>query len=171
MTVELRFILFFLFFYRTLTQSIQNITCGENFCLNFNSTCINLTCICSPSYTTFPNSTYRCNYRRKSQTTAFLLEFFLTFGVGHFYVQFYQFAVPKFFFWLIGIFLFMSYRIISKQKENENEDEDDVDTTNLILALIACIFGYGMLVWQISDVILYGINYYTDGNLIGLEPW
>jgi len=156
-----------------------NITCGDYTCLNLNSTCLvdninkeNKTCICSDQFATFPqNSLIQCNYQRKSQMTAFLLEFFITFGAGHFYVEFYQFAVPKMFFWIIGLFLFIAYRIISKQNNTDEDDEDNADTTNLILALISCIFCYGMLVWQIADVILFGVNYYTDGNLIGLHAW
>ena len=163
-----------------ITSQVANITCGAYTCVSSNSTCFidnvnqaNKTCICSDQYATFPHdSLLQCNYQRKSQLTAFLLEFFITFGAGHFYVEFYQFAIPKFCFWLIGLFLYIAYRIISNKKKDEDEDDDDnEDTTNLILALISCIFCYGMLVWQIADVILFGVNYYTDGNLINLHAW
>ena len=72
-----------------------NTKCAKNFgkCELVNSEYL---CICDSKYTTYPEKNeIKCNYERKRQLKAFLLEFFLTYGAGHFYTHNYKYAIPK----------------------------------------------------------------------------
>ena len=150
-------------------NKIRDIPCGDFTCTYNQGICvqstINSTCICIIHLQSYPsNNTIQCDYPRKKQLTAFLLELFLTYGAGHFYTGNIQFAVPKLFFWVVSYCLFIVLRIVSKSNEDNN-------TTSLIIMLLACMFCVGMLTWQIADVVLYGLNKYSDGNGIELQPW
>ncbi|MFN9944930.1 MAG: hypothetical protein ACK56I_36230, partial [bacterium] len=105
--------------------------------------------LCYDLYATFPkNSTFKCNYTRKKQLTAFLLETFLTYGAGHYYIEVYEMAVPKTLYWIFCYCLFIVLRVILKSNEEAN-------TTGLIMTLLSFMFLIGMLAWQVTDMILY----------------
>ena len=140
---------------------IFNSSSQFNFSNNLNSS--GYYCNCTSRYQTFPNdSTNQCSYQLYSQKTAFLLELFISFGAGNFYIQNYEIAVPKLLFWFVGYYLFIILRMVTKKSEENN-------TTALLVALIGCIFCFGMLTWQIVDCFLFGFNLYLDGN--GLKPY
>jgi hypothetical protein len=140
---------------------VFNSSLGQNMTSNYNST--GFFCNCTPRFSTFPNdSQLQCSYKLYSQKTAFLLELFLSFGAGHFYIKNYQIAIPKLLFWLVGYYLFIILRMVTKKTEENN-------TTALLVALIGCIFCFGMLTWQVVDCFLFGFNLYNDGN--GVTPY
>ena len=74
---------------RYLPQNVicQTSICGTESCNQFGSLCKNNSCQCSAGWSTTPLSTNRCCYKQFSQATAFLYEFFLGFGAGHFYCK------------------------------------------------------------------------------------
>jgi hypothetical protein len=166
LTISLLIFIFNLF---KINCENTDIICGNYTCVYGNGLCIKngteSICICSEFYDSYPiNQTLKCNYKRKKQYVAFLLETLVTYGAGHFYTGNYQLAVPKLFFWVISYCLFIFLRVVTKSNEESN-------TTALIISLLACLFLTGMLGWQLTDVIIYGMNLYMDGNGIGLLPW
>jgi hypothetical protein len=146
---------------------IPDLECGKKVCYRNYGTCFGngTTCICNSTHETYPeDSVVMCNYTRKSQLIAFLLECFITFGAGHIYVMNLTQGIIKFLFWALGYSLFISLRVLSKKRE-EN------DATTLIISLGGCICCVGMVIWQLIDVIMFGLNSYQDGYGIDLNPW
>jgi hypothetical protein len=164
--------IFLLFIIIQMTQSKKELeyeTCGSIKCAKNYGTCelvnTEYVCNCDSKYTTYPEeSEIKCNYERKRQLKAFLLEFFLTYGAGHFYTHNYKYAIPKLCVFVFLYCLFIGLRIISKAKE-ENK------TANLIICISAAICFVGMISWQIYDVVKYAQNKYKDGNGIELRGW
>jgi len=157
---------------QTPIEATNTIQCGVYQCVNNAGKCINFmmsNCTCLPEYDTFPvTSIIRCNYEKKMQKTAFLLELFLSYGSGHFYINNSKMAIPKFLFWFTGYYLFIILRVIYKQKEDEDPDKNTFATVSIILGFIFLIL---MVIWQIVDLVMFGLNKYTDGNGIDLLPW
>ena len=150
-----------------LTQAQPaNIQCGKYICFGSQGTCFyNTTCICNAASDTFPeDSAVMCNYSRKSQIIAFLLETVVSFGAGHFYILNLSMAIPKLLCWIIGYSFFISIRLISSKRE-EN------DSTALLLSLGGCLTCFVMVSWYIADVIMFAFNKYGDGNGIYLQSW
>ena len=102
----------------------------------------NISCKCYPGYSSYDienlhlkDRTVYCCYEQKSHLTAFYLEFFLGFGIGHFYISNIKSGLIKFFleFFLYTFLIFMSYFSCKKEhtviinlkevnkKENINE--------------------------------------------------
>ena len=122
-------------------------------------------CNCHSGYTTYPyDNKIQCNYKQKSQLKAFLLELFLCYGAGHFYIHNYKLAIPKLIVFAFFYYLFIGLRIITKAKE-ENK------FANLIICIGAGVTFLGLLVWQIVDLVFFGRNKYHDGNDIPLLNW
>ncbi len=147
--------------YNVLCGNFSNITCLYGVC---NST---LHCECIEPYTTNTNSAsigVECDYEQKYVRTAFFLEFFLPFGVGHFYAERYEFAIFKLFFFLItalSVVLFI----------RAYYDKSTQETTELIYALNMVMFVPLLIAWQIADILLFGYNTYVDGNGIAFIAW
>lgn len=122
-------------------------------------------CNCKDGYTTYPkDNTVKCNYEQKKQLKAFLLELFVCYGSGHFYIHNYKLAIPKLIVFIFFYCLFIVLRIITKAKE-ENK------LANLIICISAGVVLVGMLTWQIIDLVYFGKNKYNDGNGVPLKSW
>ena len=122
-------------------------------------------CICNTGYTTHPeNNEEKCNYKKKSQLKAFLLELILCYGAGHFYINNYKRAIPKLIVFVFFYCLFIALRIITKAKEENKR-------ANLIICISAGVSLIGMIIWQIIDLVGFGKNQFDDGNNIKLNVW
>ena len=165
----LQFFIFFTCITISLSEEdVDYIQCGNLKCAKNQGTCQEINndylCICDEHYATYPfNNDIVCNYERKKQLNAFLLEFFVTYGAGHFYTENYKYAIPKLLVFVFLYCLFIVLRIISKAKE-ENK------TANLLICIFAAVCFVGMITWQLIDVFKYGYNKYKDGNGIELFP-
>jgi hypothetical protein len=162
-----KFVFFFFIFTNFVLSNDEH--CGNFTCVHGRGKCFKngteYDCVCNEFFATFPeNNTLKCNYERKKQSVAFILETLVTYGAGHFYCENYQFAVPKMFFWILSYCLFIFLRNIIKSGEEQN-------TTVFIISLVACLFLTIMFAWQLADMVLYGLNIYMDGNNIELLPW
>ena len=65
-------------------------TCNYKNCPYLQGICSNNECICAGHYVTVDKNTtdiVYCNHKTKSKFTAFVFEFFLPFGMGHFYAD------------------------------------------------------------------------------------
>ena len=134
-------------------------TCPKNrgFCNKENE------CICSKDYETVDALTlgdFYCNYRKKSKLIAFLLEFILGFGSGHFYLGHINLATIKLIFTTLTCLLFYQYNSIKKITE--------IKRVAIPLERF-CIIGW--IIWQLVDGFLLGFWFYKDGNGIELRGW
>ena len=150
-------------------KEIESIECGSKKCASKNGKCVkqesNYVCVCDKKYITYPeDNEIECNYERKRQLKAFLLEFFLTYGAGHFYIHNYKYAISKLCVFVFLYCLFIALRIVSKAKE-ENK------TANLIICISAAVCFVGMVTWQLFDIVKYAQNKYKDENGIELIGW
>lgn len=163
---------FLLLFILPLIISTQDevYICGNEKCTQKGSYCSknidnNYYCECYKEYATFPlNSEIKCNYKRKKQIKAFLLELFVTYGSAHFYTGNYKYAIPKLIVFVTLYCLYVGLRAVSKTKEENKR-------VNKIISISAIICFIGMLIWQIIDLVKYGRNEYKDGNGIELLKW
>lgn len=173
--LKLIFLHFFMFLYliqigysAPSSTTKEHISCGNFQCDKNHGTCSSNEgesfCSCLDDYATFPlDNKTQCNYLRKRQLVAFLLEFFVTYGAGHFYAENYKYAIPKLIVFVFLYCLFIVLRIVTKAKE-ENK------LANLIICILAVVCFIGMITWQLIDVFKYGFNSYNDGNGIELVP-
>jgi hypothetical protein len=143
----------------------KNILCTKQNCYYPYGICTDAkTCRCMDEYASYkspddkkPQITY-CTYRRSKQLVAFLLEFFLPFGVGHFYCGRIIFGMIKLLL-MISPCIFVLFFIFGKS-----------DIT-LVTMVLMCLFGCGWTVWEIVDIVLFAINSYRDGNGVQLARW
>ena len=111
-------------------------------------------CECTPDYA--PPS---CTYKRKSQTVAFLLTFFLgLFGAGRFYLGLYASAVPKLCLWLLfGI-------PCCPSTSSEEPSQDSIKACVSVVTLM-------MFIWWFADTIIIGVGHITDGHGMEMKTW
>ena len=154
--------------------SQYNDECNENNCDFNHANCTeyddeegkgHFFCNCNSGYVSYPkDNVIQCNYKKKYQLKAFLLELFLCYGAGHFYIHNYKMAIPKLVVFAFFYCLFIALRVITKAKE-ENK------TANLIICIGAGVTFILLLTWQIVDLIFFGLNKYKDENEIELLEW
>ena len=146
-------------------KSLCEAECEHGDCIQFSDDTTKYFCNCHEGYDTYPDdSPKRCNYLKKSQLKAFLLELILCYGAGHFYIHNYKRAIPKLIVFAFFYCLFIALRIVTKAKEENKK-------TNLLISISAGISLLGMVTWQIIDLIGFGKNQFDDGNNIGLKMW
>lgn len=146
--------------YSYLVCNRQNCPITQGFCNKDN------VCQCYDGYTTVedPNfGKYQCNYPLKQQMTAFLLEFILGFGVGHFYLGNYEIAIPKMLFSFLTAFFICFFPYFSLSIKSGN--------LKRVVPYIQFLFGLVYCAWQITDGVLIGINNYRDSNGFKMQEW
>jgi hypothetical protein len=148
----------------------------ENACVNQYVSCSshgvcnasNTACECDKGYATFPVENFpQCNYQQKKQIAAFLYEFFLGFGAGHFYCERYTNAGLKLSAFIFGIYIICLLPLSAKFINDRCESE------YLTLA-VSCLYymcAVALAFWFIYDLVMFGLNKYEDGNGIRLGPW
>lgn len=140
--------------------------CGSGMC-SVGSVCLNdMACLCAPGFATVPiTNDYQCCYEQKKQVTAFLLEFFVSFGAGHWYAMRHDYAGPKLtvFFILIfaNIFMFVLIKCLGKDR--------GIWHVLRWIIFIASVICY--LTWQTVDLVYYARNRINDGNGVELQEW
>ena len=113
-------------------------TCsGENFCFCFDG-----------FISTFQTSSF-CDYEQKDRVLYFILEFVLSFGMGHFYAGNF----------IYGIIKSMSYILIFGLYFGKFYKKKGIDAARIRLFLWL-IF----TLWQMIDSICIGRGIFTDGN-------
>ena len=121
-------------------------------------------CHCTKGYANYQESrtssqfTLPCTYVQKKQLIAFALEFFFPLGVGHFYAKRITNGVLKLFFIILTPCLLLCVNISGKN--------GGVGTAALSTFYSVCTFA-----WFITDLILFGMNNYNDGNDVPLMEW
>ena len=150
------------------TQCSDNGNCYINITEYYSDKNKYTTCICNDGWTTLNNEVTKCCYFRKSQISAFLLEFFIGFGSGHFYLGNSNFGIGKL---LISIFICLVFyvSIIISCMKNDEYDLANSKSSNIRNLIIITFMSYFIL--QISDLIFFGINFYKDLNNEQLTSW
>ena len=135
------------------------------FCSNFSSCNISeKTCDCDLGYTSKKeDGIVKCCYQQKRRLRAFLLETFITFGAGHYYVGKFKLFIIKL---VIYILLILTNVIIvlmgwfKKDKFNFN--------LNFIRSACLLLCGCTFIGWQIIDAVLFMLGGYNDVNGVEL---
>ena len=121
------------------------------------------TCACLRGYSTIDSTKhgdFYCNYKKKSQVVAFLLEFIMSFGSGHFYVGNYIIGVLKMIFTAFTCLLFCQFHSLIKITEVKRYIRK-VELTCL------CIWAG----WQVLDAVVLGLGLINDSNGIAMKGW
>jgi hypothetical protein len=131
---------------------------GECTSSNCDSCISSIVCKCPLGYAQKKNvevniNQKSCQYKLKKQWIFFLLELFFPFGIGHFYAKRILYGIIKLLFLIIIIScdIFVK-RLIKGFKEIQNFN------IGMYLVYSSYIF------WQLVDIVLIGINQFTDGN-------
>ena len=141
--------------------------CTQQNCPKLHATCQpDNTCKCDPDYVTVNDPYYgefQCNYFKKSQTIAFIMEFMIGFGVGHFYMGNLIIAILKLFFCFATIFIICFSPYLSGILKNR-KIKNALPYLNMLFGLIFCG-------WQIFDGVMIGLNIYTDRYGMTMIEW
>jgi hypothetical protein len=144
------------FFYARKIRCAMNNCAPPSFCIDAT------TCKCGEGYANVflpskPKMIY-CQYRQKQQLVAFMLETFLSAGIGHFYAGRVTMGMIKLLVCLSPIFL-MCCAACFRDK--------DGGCCVLLSTTLMCSF----LIWQVIDIINFATNSYKDGYGIPLNHW
>ena len=124
--------------------------CNEEICPIDRGTCSGENfCFCFDGYISSYESSRQCDYEQKDRTLYFLLEFVLSFGVGHIYAGNYVYGAIKM---ICYIALFGVYLIKFKKKKG-------IDAARIRLFIWVII-----AIWQLIDGLCIFKGKYTDGN-------
>lgn len=156
---------------KTSLRGLQQFTCVDDVTsCSGNGKCNDqkTDCICDVDFDTFPaDSSKQCNYQKKKQLVAFLLEMFLGFGAGHFYTERYSMGGAKLACFLFGVYIICLFPISAKCIS----DKCDSDWMVLTVACFYYCCVLGLAFWFIYDLVMFGLNKYPDGNGLPLLPW
>jgi hypothetical protein len=151
-----------------------------------------VTCYCHKGYLTYYPNSYKvfndykdnnlldeynnssiilCCYKQKKQMAAFLLELIFGFGIGHFYLGNYIFAVGKL---LINVGLiiiggFTLFIFCSADDNNEKYNNTNFiyhPSINVVMGIIILLIAF-----QFVDICILGIGYHTDGYGQKIDLW
>ena len=150
-------------------------------------------CICDEGFITqSEDDEIKCCYEQKLQKYAMLLEL-LPFGFGHYYSgRFINFGIKLTFeiILILSIFIFgfccqtisrkrrlLGYEMLSNGTQNKNDflfdnsNKIQITTNQLITNAVFLVSVLTLLIWQSLDILLFGLNLYTDANSIELKRW
>jgi hypothetical protein len=152
--------------YTNTTEKCTNKTCSiTGYCYE------EYTCRCIDGYASFNPETgspgkdingQYCTYKQKHKWTYFALEFICSGGVGHLFIGNYIIGYTKLVFTLLtySVTIFL---LVRRKKLN--------DCAKFFYNLFAVLLCVTMMIWQFSDAIMIGTNYYFDGNSVPLTEY
>ena len=124
--------------------------CNEENCPTDRGTCSGENyCFCFEGYISSFESSYFCDYGQKDRTLYFLLEFVLSFGIGHFYAGNF----------LYGAIKLICYAAIFGVYLTKFKNKKGIDAARIRLFLWVIIS-----IWQFIDGYCIFKGIYTDGN-------
>lgn len=141
----------------------DNFSCETNSECN-NGICMKNQCVCYFGYITQKIDTESCIYKQNKQTTAFILELFLGFGVGHFYCEKYGRGIWKAIMMLIGMLSICRFPVDSHHFR-QKMGLIIVDSVFFVSWAILCATFF------IYDLVEIASGSYLDGNEIPLLGW
>lgn len=114
-------------------------------------------CFCHQGYVSVESE---CDYQQKNQFVFLLLEFLLSFGIGHFYAERYYFGLIKLSFDVAVMSVYCCCHAL-------NKSEKAIRKEGIIRIILMLLF----TIWQVVDAIAIGKKIYKDGNGIELSEW
>lgn len=164
----------------TSNCGIKNVPCSKNgHCFYDLSVFINdkrkdkedyfIDCICNRGYTSLDFQQTKCCYKQKSQFTAFLLEVLIGFGAGHLYIGNKTLGIIK----MVVVLTFccssflIGFIFCYKSNKNINNIERRYKVMNSVFLIGILV----IILWQTTDMILFGINFFTDEYGVELNSW
>jgi hypothetical protein len=121
----------------------------------------NARCVCRFGWANLNKDiNHYCDYPQKSQKISFLLELFFPIGLGHFYAGRIVIGLAK----LILIFITVTLDCLVKKMDGAKSKHKN----NLVM-FVYTLYLF-IIVWQIFDIVMIGLNKYNDGNGIPLFP-
>ena len=104
------------------------------------------------------------------------MELFLSTGIGHLYSERLGMGITKLIISVLFCVLYgiLKYYLSSDTKTDilwtnpENGNQPEVEK---YLGGMFCCMCCGLFVWQIVDLVMFGVNAYNDGNGIPLASW
>lgn len=156
---------------RALAESntdVELFDCTKKVCSTERVNCNadNTVCSCKLEYSTSVDG-HPCNYEKKRQLVAFLLELFVGFGGGHFYTERYLMASLKLVTFLFGIYIICLFPFTAKCMG----DSCNSDCGVILTSCFYYLYSLGLASWFIIDLVWFGKNKYFDGNDQALIPW
>ena len=140
------------------------VVCNKYTCPKSRGVCNeNNECVCVKGYDTIDDLSrgdFYCNYKKRSKLMAFLLEFVLGFGSGHFYTGHTTLATIKMIYTCLTCLMFCQYHSIRKITELKSFA---VPLERILLV--------GWAAWQILDGLLIAFGFFKDGNGYKLRSW
>lgn len=176
--ISFQFILLFIFYSNYSCKELEEIlSCGKDLCYAKGSICFLDKCVCRECYITvdIENNYSNCNYSQKSSFIGFLLEFFIPFGIGHFYLGNIFSGIIKISFCLIcfifGFYIAINYFLFFKTFHN-NQNEYKPFNDNLIaieeeIIKVKKFENYLkilFLTYHVYDLVLFLLGKYKDSN-------
>ena len=138
--------------YTKITKKIlpDSELCNEKNCPPTRGTCSSENfCYCFDGYISTFETPTQCDYEQKDRVLYFLLEFILSFGIGHLYVG-------KCIYGLIKMACYVSICVIYFFKFHKKKGID--------AARIRFFLGLNYCIWQLIDGLCIFRGTYTDGN-------
>jgi hypothetical protein len=118
-------------------------------------------CVCRLGWANLNRDiTYYCDYQQKSQKISFLLELFFPIGIGHFYSGRFLLGFAKLVVICGTVLLDFMVKGIDNAKSRQK---------NNLIMFVYTLYLF-ILIWQVFDLVMIGLNKYTDGNGIPLFP-
>lgn len=176
--------------------TLRNSYCNTRNCDENGGICDENICKCKDNFTTstkgnaitiYQNSNFYydfnfkfCNYERKRALYAAVMEFFMGFGMGHFYsgrkingciklIFFITLFCTSFCSLVIGIKLAENQGITDFRNLNNLVPENyaNLSAVKFYFFIFACIINV-IFIWQIFDFLMFILKIYLDGNGINL---
>jgi uncharacterized membrane protein (Fun14 family) len=135
--------------------------------LNCTDSATHTDCKCKPEYASIKGCNVKCEYERKKQLTAFLLELFVGFGAGHFYRGSYLIASLKLVAFIFGIYIICLFPLTAKCIS----ECCDCDCLVVLVSLLFFACSVGLAFWFVFDLVRFGKNLLTDKYDIKLKQW
>jgi hypothetical protein len=136
--------------------------CSYENCPFSQGVCYDNKCLCAYGFKTLSSASepqINCNYHQKSKMTAFLLEFFFPFGLGHYYAGKFYFAIAKL---VLFVFLFCNFcgELVCMNLR--------IFKLFICSTLFAIAFSCMWLTFQSIDLLCYLTGLYNDGYGISM---
>ena len=148
------------------TEEYERVLCvlDHTTCTKYDST---EPCYCKKEYATRENDNVYCDYTRKKQLVAFLLELFVGFGSGHFYRGEYLMASLKLAAFVFGIYIICLFPLTVKCFDSCCES----DCCIIIISIFFFLCSVGLAFWFIFDLVRFGKNKYLDHEGVEFLKW
>jgi len=145
-------------------------SCNISNCQSKFGTCTSSNvCKCNDGFINVPwtDKTTSCDYSQKKQITGFMLELFIM-GAGHLYRGSIILGVLKLISVVIFPYLLLCFNFAGILAEASVKTQTCFLYTTVVLFTMYLL---GALVWYLYDVIIFGMNQYTDGNGYPMQAW